>query len=133
MSQGRAAGVDPGVDSGGGSELAAARLKIKAQRDEIDMLVDKLAVARSRSDELEFELKSTQKALARGEQLLDGWRAAVQERERELMAGEVRLVEAELEAERLDQALRSIRAGRSYRLMRIIWRLRRPFNRRGSR
>lgn len=77
--------------------------------------------------EADFELASTQKALARSEQLLAGWREAAQRLERELMDGEKQLLEAELRAERLEDALASIRSGRAYKLMRIAWRLRRPF------
>lgn len=79
--------------------------------------------------ETDFELASTKKALARSEKLLDGWRSATRRLERELMDGEERLLEAELRAERLEDALVSIRSGRAYKLMRIVWRLRRPFKR----
>lgn len=77
----------------------------------------------------DFELSSTQRALARSEQLLAGWREAAQRLERELTDGEERRLEAELRAERQEDALVSIRSGRAYKLMRVLWRLRRPFKR----
>jgi hypothetical protein len=78
----------------------------------------------------EFELAATQKALARSEELLDGWRREAQRLERELIDGEEKLAEAEARAERLGDALASIRAGRAYQLMRVLWRARRPFTKR---
>lgn len=104
--------LDPAID-----------LKIQAQQEEIDTLLDRL-------NDREFALASTQEELARGEQLLNGWRATVQSLERELADGEARLVEAELQAERLKAALVAIRSGRAYRLMRVLWRISRPFKRR---
>lgn len=78
----------------------------------------------------ELELTSLRMERARSKELLDGWRAKAQEQERELAAAEAKLVEAELRAERAEDALTSIRGGRAYRLMRILWRLRRPFAKR---
>lgn len=82
--------------------------------------------------EREFELAAVRKELARTESLLDGWREAAHRLEQELVDGEERLLQAELRAERLEEALVSLRSGRAYRLMRIIWRVRRPFRRAGD-
>jgi chromosome segregation ATPase len=87
----------------------------------------------SHEDELparELELSSLRKELARSEDLLDGWRARAREQERELAEAEGKLVEAELRVEQAEDALSSIRGGRAYKLMRVLWRLRRPFGRR---
>lgn len=82
--------------------------------------------------EADFELTATREALARSEELLESWRGAARQLERELMDGEKRMLEAELRAERLEGTLLSIRSGRAYKLMRFIWRLRRPLRRGGA-
>ena len=80
--------------------------------------------------ERDFELASARRALEAAEQLAGGWRDETRKREAELLDAEERLAEAELRAERSEEALAAIRGGRSYRLMRLAWRLRRPFRRR---
>jgi chromosome segregation ATPase len=98
------------------------------QRD-LDTLDQQVQRLQSIVSERDFEMASIRKKLARTEQLLDSWRKTVQDQERELMDGETRLLEAELQVERLQNALVSIRSGRAYRLMRFLWHLRRPFSR----
>jgi hypothetical protein len=62
----------------------------------------------------------------------DGLRSKLRQQERELIDGEAKLVESELRAEKLEESLAAIRSGRAYRLMRVFWRLRRPFRRGGA-
>jgi chromosome segregation ATPase len=90
--------------------------------DRVDALGGELEAAREKRRECERELQQAR-------DLLDSWRPIVQQQERELIDGEARLVESELRAEKLEDALASIRTGRVYRLMRIVWRLRAPFRR----
>lgn len=87
------------------------------------------AQSREHEYERDFELAAAQGELERTERLLEGWRKMVRELEEELVDGETKLVQAELKAERLDAALSSIRAGRAYKLMRILWWIRRPLRR----
>jgi hypothetical protein len=56
-------------------------------------------------------------------------RATVRERERKLALSEARLEKSRQRAEYFQGSLVEIRSGRAYRLMRILWRLRRPFRR----
>jgi len=56
-------------------------------------------------------------------------RAAGRDRERRLALAEARLEKAQQRAEYFRGSLVELREGRAYRLMRILWRLRRPFRR----
>ncbi|MET0304811.1 MAG: hypothetical protein ABW196_01110 [Solirubrobacterales bacterium] len=102
-------------------ELELAREELHARGLELERL-------RSALHERDFELSSARKRLARSEQLMDGWRETADRQERELAVGEEGLVQAELRAERFEDALTSIRTSHSYKLMRILWRVRRPFS-----
>ncbi len=56
-------------------------------------------------------------------------RTAAAERERRLALAETRLEKAQQRAEFFQGSLVELREGRAYRLMRVLWRLRRPFGR----
>lgn len=103
-------------------ELVATRQRLRARERQLEQV-------QAKTREGEFESASTQRALLRSERLLDSWREVARRLERELIDGEERLLQAELRAERLEEALVSIRSGHAYKLMRVIWRLRRPFKR----
>lgn len=103
--------------------------ELKATRDQLRACELELERIRSRARDEEFKATSTRKALMRSEQLLDGWRAVARQLEAELMDGEEELLRAEMRAERLEDALTSIRGGRAYKVMRAVWRLRQPFRR----
>ena len=77
----------------------------------------------------EGRLGSRDAELAKRDAELQRLRATARNRERSLALAEARLEKAQQRAEHFKGSLVEIRSGRAYRLMRILWRLRRPFRR----
>jgi chromosome segregation ATPase len=105
--------------------------ELSAERERLRECERRLERAQSALSTRDFELASVRRELDRNEELLDGWRVTVREQEAELIEAEAQLVAAELRAERFEDALTSIRSGRAYKLMRIVWRLRKRVRRHG--
>jgi SAM-dependent methyltransferase/glycosyltransferase involved in cell wall biosynthesis len=119
-----------------GAELARAREDARAASRDRDE-------ARTRLEARERHLKTAQLGVeARDRRLeaaegrlrsrdgeLERLRATVRDQERRLALGEARLEKAQQRAETFHGSLVAIREGRAYRLMRILWRLHRPFRR----
>jgi SAM-dependent methyltransferase len=101
-------------------ELAGARGTLKTYEHELEQ-------AQAAADRRDADLTAVRAKLDAREADLTTARALVRKREKELVVRETRLVETELRAERFESALTAIRAGGAYKLMRVMWRLRRPF------
>jgi SAM-dependent methyltransferase len=119
-----------------GAQLAQAREDARGAERERDE-------ARSRLEAREEHLKTAQLGIESRDRKLEAadraWgsrdaelarlRATARERERKLALAEARLEKAQQRAEHFKGSLVAIREGRAYRLMRVLWRLRRPFKR----
>jgi SAM-dependent methyltransferase len=77
----------------------------------------------------ERRLSAAQLGVETRDRELERLRAAARDRDRKLAIAEARLEEAQQRAERYRASLITLREGRAYRLMRVLWRLRRPFGR----
>ena len=89
----------------------------------------KLVAAERTLESRDAELASQSADLASRDTELDRLRAAARDRERKLALAEARLAKAQQRVEHFQGSLVELREGRAYRLMRILWRLRRPFRR----
>jgi SAM-dependent methyltransferase/glycosyltransferase involved in cell wall biosynthesis len=95
--------------------LRTAQLGVEARDRRLEVAEGKLATA-------DRSLGSRQAELARAQ-------AAARDGQRKLALAEARLEKAQERAERFKGSLVELRSGRAYRLMRVLWRLRRPFKR----
>jgi glycosyltransferase involved in cell wall biosynthesis len=130
--------------------LAEVELKLEASTAGLAEVELKLEARTAGLAEAELKLEALNRTLATRQQHLENARAGIESRDRKLESraqeserlradlreGERRLAAAESQlegahqrAERLESSLLAIRAGRSYRMMRFLWRLRRPFRR----
>lgn len=117
--------------------LAAATLERDLSRERTRQATEGMSELRHRAtrETAELERRFEERALAekreaeRQDAELERLRTAVREGERSVAAAEARLAKAEQRAEVFRTSLVALRAGRVYRLMRILWRLRRPFKR----
>jgi SAM-dependent methyltransferase len=110
-----------------GRDEARSRLQAREQH----LRTAQLGVE-SRDRRLELsgrKLEAAERTLRSRDRELERLRATVRERERKLALSEARREKAQQRAEAFRGSLVEIRSGRSYRLMRILWRLRRPFRR----
>lgn len=89
----------------------------------------KLAVAERTVESRDAELASQRAELESRAAEIERLRAAARARERSLALAEARLDKAQQRAEHFRGSLVELREGKAYRLMRILWRLRRPFRR----
>lgn len=140
-----------------GAELARAREEAREAREavqearaEADASARELSETRERLAKREQHLRTAQlgvesrdrrlataegraersgKALESRDAELERLRVVVRDRDRSLALAEARLEKARQRAETFKGSLVEIRSGRAYRLMRILWRLRRPFRR----
>ncbi|HEY8810510.1 MAG TPA: glycosyltransferase [Solirubrobacterales bacterium] len=111
------------------SELDAARVRLETHEQHLKTA--QLGVE-SRDRKLEVsgrKLEAAEGTLRSRDGELERLRATGRERERKLALSEARLEKAQQRAEAFRGSLVAIREGRAYRLMRILWRLRRPFRR----
>jgi Glycosyl transferases group 1/Methyltransferase domain/DUF based on E. rectale Gene description (DUF3880) len=117
-------------------ELAQVRESLEAKRRDlenaragIEARDRRLEVAGQGAQEAKRELDAAGALLeARGAELAEA-RRATRRSERELALAEARLEKARQRAERFRGSLVTLRESRSYRLMRVLWRLRHPFRR----
>ncbi|HEX6665101.1 MAG TPA: glycosyltransferase [Solirubrobacterales bacterium] len=126
-----------------GAELARAREGARGAQRERDEAQTRLEArerhlktaqlgVESRDRKLETAARAQESAaaeLARRDAELRRLRTAARERERKLALAEARLDKARQRAEYFRGSLVELREGRAYRLMRVLWRLRRPFRR----
>jgi spore maturation protein CgeB len=89
----------------------------------------KLTAAERKLQGAEQEAASRDAALSSRDAELERLRLALRDGDRRLALAEARQAKAQQRAETFKGSLVEIRSGRSYRLMRILWRLRRPFRR----
>jgi hypothetical protein len=87
------------------------------------------AQAEGQLAETEASLETAQGKIESRDAELKRLRAAAREQDRKLALGEARLEEAQRRAAQFHDTLVDLRAGSAYRLMRMLWRLRRPFRR----
>ncbi len=102
--------------------LADARARLEERRAELEL-------SRSTTEGIRRELAKAEQALALRDSELTRLRTTVREQDRKLALGEARLKKSQQRAEHFRDALLTLREGRAYRLMRVLWRLRRPFRR----
>jgi SAM-dependent methyltransferase len=107
-------------------QLAEARARLEERTAELERAA---AAAREARREFESRLIAAQRGVESREAELKRLRAAARERDRKLALSEARLAKAQQRAEGFRDSLTDLRAGRAYRLMRVLWRLRRPFRR----
>ena len=108
-------------------DRVAARLEARERH-----LANAKAGIESRDRRLEVgeqKAASRDAALASRDAELERLRAAARDRERSLALAESRLEKARQRAEYFEGSLVELRQGKAYRLMRVLWRLRRPFRR----
>jgi SAM-dependent methyltransferase len=102
--------------------LADARARLEERQAELEL-------SRSTAEELRRERANEQRTLGLRDSELTRLRSTVREQDRKLALSEARLEKSQQRAERFRASLITLREGRSYRLMRVLWRLRRPFRR----
>ena len=119
-----------------GTDLAEARrslddrqLELAEARSRLEAREEHLQNAQAGVESRDRKLAAADRVLESREAELQRLQAAVREGERRLALTEARLVKSQQRAERFRGSLVSIREGRSYRAMRVLWRLRRPFRR----
>jgi SAM-dependent methyltransferase len=105
-----------------GAELAEVSARLEAREGHLKTA--QLGVE-SRDRRLEIAARTLETRDAELKHL----KAAGRERERKLALAEARLEKAQQRAEHFRGSLVALREGRAYRLMRVLWRLRRPFRR----
>jgi hypothetical protein len=103
--------------------------EVERNRNAAQQSQRELTAVRERLGERERESAARGAALEAKAVELERMGAAARERERRLAHTEARLEKAEQRAERFRRSLVALREGRAYRLMRVLWRLRRPFRR----
>jgi hypothetical protein len=109
--------------------LKTAQLGVESRDRKLEVAGEKLQAAEQRLQAAGQRQGETERSLRSREAELERQRAATRDRERKLAQAEARLEKAQLRVEGYRSSLLELRAGRSYKLMRILWRLRRPFRR----
>lgn len=119
-----------------GTELSRVRetaLAVERERDEarsrLEAREQHLKTAQLGVESRDRKLESAERKLGSREAELTRLRSAVRDRERKLALSEARLEKSQQRAEHFRGSLLALREGSAYRLMRILWRLRRPFRR----
>lgn len=102
--------------------LADARARLEERQAELEL-------SRSTAEGIRRELAKAEQALVLRDSELTRLRTTVREQDRKLALSEARLEKSQQRAEHFRGALITLREGRAYRLMRVLWRLRRPFRR----
>jgi hypothetical protein len=115
-------------------DAARERLQVREKHLEtaqlgIESRDRKLAAAERELRGAEQEATSRVAALSSRDAELERLRLALRNGERRLALAEARQAKAQQRAEAFKGSLVEIRSGNAYRLMRILWRLRRPFRR----
>jgi SAM-dependent methyltransferase/glycosyltransferase involved in cell wall biosynthesis len=117
-------------------DLAAAEARLGERRDELERsrvaaegAQRELNAARAQIESRDRKLIAADRALTARDTEAERLRAGARELERKLALTEARLEKARQRADHFRGSLVELRGGRSYRLMRILWRLRRPFKR----
>jgi hypothetical protein len=117
----------------GEREAAALRARLDERQAELERSLAAHREASRERDELRRRLESHQADLAAARRALESrereLRSQRTEAERRLALVEARLEKSQQRAERFRGSLVELREGRAYRLMRVLWRLRRPFRR----
>jgi SAM-dependent methyltransferase len=112
-----------------GKELMARERELEVASAQLEARERYLETARLGVKSRDRKLAVADRALESRDAELGRLRSITRERERELALAEARLEKAQLRAERFRGSLVALREGRAYRLMRVLWRLRRPFKR----
>lgn len=110
-------------------ERDETRARLEARERHLDNAKQGIEARDRRLEVADQRLQGAQRTLQSREAELERLRVAARDRERKLALAEARLEKAQQRAERFRSSLVDLREGRSYRLMRILWRLRRPFRR----
>jgi hypothetical protein len=106
-----------------GARLEAREKHLANAKAGIEARDRRLEVAERAGEKRDADLGSREAELQR-------LRVVSRDRERKLALAEARLEKAQQRAEHFRGSLVELREGRAYRLMRVLWRLRRPFRRR---
>jgi len=110
-------------------ERDEVRARLQARERHLDNAKQGIEARDRRLEVAEGRLKATEGTLQSRDTELARLHAAAGDRERKLALAEARLEKAQQRAEYFQGSLVELREGRAYRLMRILWRLRRPFRR----
>jgi glycosyltransferase involved in cell wall biosynthesis len=110
-------------------ERDEARVRLGARERHLDNAKQGIEARDRRLEVADQRLGKTERALRSRDAELERLRVAARAGERRLALAEARLEKAQERAERFRGSLVELREGRSYRLMRVLWRLRRPFRR----
>lgn len=117
-------------------QLDRSERKLEKAERQLDHAERKLDGTQRKLDSTQRKLDSTQRKLdgtqRKLESALGRLRKSERDRERERehrLTAERKLAATERRAERLERSLAALRSGRGYKLMRTLWRLRRPFAR----
>jgi SAM-dependent methyltransferase len=115
------------------AEMREATGAAERERDEAQCLLEArerhLKNAQQGIESRDRRLQTAEGTLRSRDAELERLRRSVADRERKLALTETRLEKAQQRAEHFRGSLVAIREGRAYGLMRILWRLRRPFRR----
>jgi SAM-dependent methyltransferase/glycosyltransferase involved in cell wall biosynthesis len=111
------------------SRLAAQGTELTEVRNRLAAREQHLKTAQLGVESRDRRLEVAERAKASRDAELERLRTTVRERERKLALSEARLEKAQQRAESFRSSLVALREGRAYRLMRVLWRLRRPFRR----
>ncbi|MET0304804.1 MAG: glycosyltransferase [Solirubrobacterales bacterium] len=116
--------------------LAEARARLESREEELErgrvaarQAERERAAERTRHEANARDLETARRRLESRDAELERMRVSARERDRQLALVEARLEKSQQRAERFRSSLVALREGRSYRLMRVLWRLRRPFRR----
>lgn len=109
--------------------LGERERELGSLRDAFERHESALARARDALNARDAELSTALGHLRAAEMVARDARAKAKQQKSELLKSEASLTQSELRAERLATSLEAIRAGRAYRLMRAVWRLRRLLGR----
>jgi len=111
------------------AEVDLRRKSIEEMQRELTETRQKLGESERKLVLHDLDLAARIRELSQAGEDLKTAQLGIESRERKLALSETRLEKARQRAEQFRGSLVAIREGRSYRLMRILWRLRRPFRR----
>jgi spore maturation protein CgeB/SAM-dependent methyltransferase len=109
--------------------LGEARRELEAANARLEAHGRQLKTAQLGVESRDRRLEARDRRLEARDAEIERLRTTAREGERKLALGEARLEKAQQRAERFRSSLVALREGRAYKLMRVLWRLRRPFRR----
>lgn len=111
------------------AELELSRSNAQEVRRELEAMRSRAEASDRRLEGAKRDLADAKRTLGLRDSELTRLRSTVRDQDRKLVLGEGRLEKSQQRAEHFRGSLIALREGRAYRLMRVLWRLRRPFQR----